>query len=109
MATLTEQMQDLAADIVNGHEERRAWLNAVREDVDSMHREWRGLRRDRRAWVGALRKEVGTLRKEIASDHQEAHRAWLGIAGPGGRRSGRSGAQTARPSARPKSTAGRRH
>jgi hypothetical protein len=109
MATMTEQMRNLAAEIASGHEQRRAWLNAMRDDVDAMHHEWRGQRRDRRAWVGALRKEVGALRKEIASDHREAHQAWLGIPGASSRRAGTTGGGRARPSVRPTSKAGRRH
>lgn len=90
MATLTEQMQDLAADIVNGHEERRAWFQAFRADADaerqdrkasvgSLKKEVKSIRRDNRAWVDSLADDVGAMLKEVRSDVEGARRAWHGL------------------------------
>jgi len=84
MGTLTEQMQNLAADIRTGHEERRAWLGDFRQGCDSM-------RQEREASLGDLREEVDALRTEIRADMRGARRAWhQGIAA-----SARSGVKTA--------------
>jgi hypothetical protein len=91
-------MQDLAADIVNGHEERRAWFQAFRADADaerqdrkawvgSLKKAWVGflkkevksIRRDNRAWVDSLTDDVGAMLKEVRSDVEGARRAWHGL------------------------------
>ena len=106
MATLTEQMRDLTADIVNGHEERRAWLAALTEEVGTMREENRAelgtlrgevrdmleeseaareeaaaaARKERKTWLGGLKKEVKGMRKEFRTDQQGARLAWQEIA-----------------------------
>ena len=103
MATLTEQMRNLAEDILKGHEERRTFLGALREDARAMRRDASALRRDRRAWVGSLRKQVGALCKEFADDRQGARRAWQEVASPGaGQPKDQISGQVARPAGRPK-------
>lgn len=58
MATFTDQMRDLAKDILNGHRERMAWLGALRQEVGSMQA-------DNRAWLGTVRDEASALREEV--------------------------------------------
>jgi regulator of replication initiation timing len=106
MATLTEQMRDLTADVLNGHEERRVWLAALKEQVGSMREENRAelgtlrrevrdtleesqaareeaaatARKERKTWLGGLKKEVKGMRKEFRTDQQGARLAWQEMA-----------------------------
>jgi hypothetical protein len=129
MATLTEQMRDLAADILNGHEERRAWLGALREEVGSMQEENRAelgtlrrevrdmleeseaareettaaARKERKTWLGGLKKEVKGMRKEFRSDQQGARQAWREMMGRvGARQKGQMPAGAQAHAARPR-------
>ena len=105
-ATWTDQMRNLAADILNGHEERKAWLGTLREEVGSMREENRAElgtlrqevrdmldeseaereksaaaeRKERKACLGGLKKEVKGMRKEFRTDQQGARLAWQEMA-----------------------------
>ena len=83
MGTLTEQMQNLAADITSSRDERHARLGDLREEVGALLTEIRADGRERRS-------EVAKMRGEIRADLRGARRAWQeGIAA-----SARSGAET---------------
>ena len=102
MGTLTEQMENLTADILSGHEDRRAWLsdflkesrseleerrallNALREEVAE-------LREQNRAWIEENRALVEEMLKEVRTDLEGARRAWQGmVEAREGQRAGRS-------------------
>lgn len=94
MGTLTDQMQNLATDIVGSHAERKAWLGALRQEAGDMQKEHRARMDTLREEVGAireaaqdmlsehrarmdvLREEVGAIR-EAAADMLKEHRSWL--------------------------------
>jgi len=125
MAALTEQMRNLASDILSGHEERRAWLSGLREEVGSMREENRAelgtlrrevrdmleeseaarekaaaaARKERKTWLGGLKKEVKGMRKEFRTDQQGARLAWREMASIMGAR--RRGAHFPAAQARP--------
>lgn len=81
MASFTEQMQDLAAEILKSHEERRAWLAAFRQEVNAFGEQAESMCRERRAWVGSLRDEVRQMRRELTADREGAQQAWQKTAG----------------------------
>jgi len=99
MATLTEQMESLAADILSGHEERRAWLSALREDVAE-------LRQQSRAWVEENRAWLSEFLEQCRSDLEGARRAWQEMVearqGERGRKPTPRGGPEARPTRRPR-------
>lgn len=113
MATLTEQMESLTADILSGHEERTALLEALSGGVKETLREFRTdrmrqLRADqdqREASMEALRGEVGDMLNDVRSDLEGARRAWQELAvRTGSRRStARSSGVEGEPKGRPKS------
>lgn len=120
MATLTDQMRNLAADILNGHEERKVWLGTLRQEVkatleeSAVEREKAAAtaRKERKTCFGGLRKEVKGMRKEFRTDQQEGRLAWQEMANimEARRIGGRIAATHARPAkpvARPKSAARR--
>ena len=94
MGTLTDQMQNLTADIVNSHQERAAWLGAFKEEAAEMAKERRArldaireevgtLKETAREMMDGLREEVNVLRDEVAemlkefrTDREGAHQAW---------------------------------
>jgi hypothetical protein len=90
MGTLTEQMQNLAADITSSRDERHARLGDLREEVGALLTEIRSGGRERRSWVKSFQGDVRKTCREIRGDLRGARGAWHEAIAAGAR----SGAKT---------------
>ena len=83
MATLTEQMESLTADILSGHEERRSSLGTLREEAAELREQGQALREQTQAWIEENRawlrdflEQCRSGLEEVRTDLEGARRAW---------------------------------
>jgi chromosome segregation ATPase len=76
MGTLTEQMENLAADIVSGREGRSADLSTIRGELSALREEIAELREQNEAWIEENRAWVGALKEEV-EEMRDRNRAWI--------------------------------